>query len=204
MLDAQTLTTFRDCLSAHAGQELTPQLCAILDGIVRFGPDRSIPLEQFAPGQHGQYRLGVERLSLILSELHELHQEHWAETEKHRHGLVLRPDYEQIIARERAGCLLQFTARAQDGSLAGQLRMYLGRSLHTQTLFAEEDTLFVRPAHRGGLMVMGLMRYAEAALRQVGVREIRADSKLVNDAQVLMQRMGYQPVALKFHKMFQE
>lgn len=204
MLDALTLQTFRDCLADHAGQPLTAELCAILDSIVRYGPDRSISPDRFDPRRHGRYQLRAERFSEILAELHELHVAHWSETERHRHALGLKPDYEQMIARERAGQLIQFTARAPDGEMAAQLRMYIANSTHTQTLFAEEDTLYVCPPHRQGLMVMGLLRYAEAALRSLGVREIRVDSKLTNDAHVLMARMGYQQVSMKFHKFFEE
>ena len=203
MLDAATLQTFRECLAAHAGQVLTTELCHILDGIVRFGPERGIDLAQFEPLGHGGYVIAAESFREILPELRELHRIHWLETEKHRHGLPLDPDYGAMAARERAGQLLQFTVRAA-GELVGHVRMYLGVSLHTQTLFAEEDTLFVAPGHRGGLLVVALMRYAERALRAVGAREIRADSKLLNKADVLMRRLGYTPVALKFHKHFED
>lgn len=203
MLDPATLQTFRECLAAHVGQELTADLCHILDGIVRFGPDSSIDLAQFAPITHGGYEIRAESFREILPELQELHRVHWVETEKHRHGLPLDPDYEVMATRERAGRLLQFTVRA-GGELVGHVRMYLGTSIHTQTLYAEEDTLFIRPGHRGGLLVLALMRYAERALRAVGAREIRADSKLLNKADVLMKRLGYTPVALKFHKHFED
>lgn len=204
MLDAATLQTFRECLAAHAGQELSTDLCHILDGIVRFGPDRSIDPAQFEPEIFGTYTIRAERFVEIFEELEPIHAEHWQETEKHRHGLALNPNYDLLFARERAGQLLQFVARAADGSIAGHVRMYLGTSVHTSTLFAEEDTLFMRPQHRGGYLVVRLLRYAERALRRVGAREIRADSKLLNDADVLMKRMKYTPVALKFHKFFED
>ncbi|WAC72065.1 GNAT family N-acetyltransferase [Roseateles sp. SL47] len=153
--------------------------------------------------EHGAYTIRAESFRQILPELRVLHAEHWAETEKHRHKLPMDPDYDVMAARERAGRLLQCTVRDASGSLVGHVRMYLAESIHTRTIYAEEDTLFIRPGHRGGLLVMRLMRFAEAALRELGAREIRADSKLLNKADVLMRRLGYTPVALKFHKHFE-
>jgi hypothetical protein len=48
------------------------------------------------------------------------------------------------------------------------------------------------------------MRFAETDLRSIGVREIDADSKLVNNADTLMRRLKYQPVAIRFSKIFKE
>lgn len=198
------LSQFRALLTEHLGQELTPSLCAELELVARSAPDLSIDLAQFQPLTYGGYTIRPERFAAVVDELHPLHQLHWQETEKHRHGLPMAPNYAAMAASERAGQMLQFTARAPGGELVGHVRMYLGTSRHTQTLFGEEDTLFLHPAHRGGFLVMALMRYAEQALRQLGAREIRADSKLLNKADVLMRRLGYSPVALKFHKFLED
>ena len=116
-------------------------------------------------------------------------------------GLPMRPDYVAAMAQEQAGRMVQFTVRhAPTGELVGNLRMYLAQSTHTQTPYAQEDTLYLKPEHRGGFTVMALLRFAEAALQSIGVQEIRIHSKLVNNADVLMRRMKYQPVALEFVK----
>ena len=75
--------------------------------------------------------------------------------------------------------------------------------MHTGTVFAQEDTLFIVPEHRGGFLAVHLLRYVEQVLVGcLGVREIRADSKLVNNAGVLMRRLGYTPTAQQFVKVF--
>lgn len=203
MLDTDTIAHLRCILAENVGKPLTRELCHLIDQTARFDPDRSIDLGQFQPEAYQAFTFSAERFATMVDELEPLHQAHWLETEKHRHGLALRPDYQGAIARERAGGLLQFTARI-GGHLAGHVRMYVGTSMHSQTLFGEEDTLYICPEHRGSFMVMGLMRYAERCLRRIGVREIRADSKLLNRADVLMRRLGYTPVALKFHKFFED
>jgi L-amino acid N-acyltransferase YncA len=190
----------RAAMVRHLSLQLTPAAAAAIEAEAFHVPEASIDPTRFAPVQHGHYSIQVESFRGILEELAPLHAEHFAETEKHRHGLQLRPDYDGIAARERAGRALQFTVR-RDGELAGHLLMYLFRSTHTQTLVAEEDTLFMRPAHRGGMTAVALLRYAERVLIELGVREIRANSKLINNADVLMRRMRYQPVAIQFVKM---
>ena len=39
---------------------------------------------------------------------------------------------------------------------------------------------------------------------QIGVREIEANSKLINGADVLMRRRKFTPVAIQFHKIVKE
>jgi GNAT superfamily N-acetyltransferase len=167
-----------------------------------FGPEALIDVAQFAPLQVGEYVIRAERFVEVLPELRPLHAAHWRETEKYRAGIAMDPDYEAMIERERIGRLLQIVARAPDGAIAGHVRMFLGHSLHTRTLYAEEDTLYVAPGHRGGPVAIRLMRYAEKCLLTLGVREIRANSKLSNHADVLMRRLGYPAVATQFCKVF--
>lgn len=195
MIDLQR---FRTAVAAHLGEPLTPEVAAAIELACRDTPS-PIDLQQFDPVRAGAAVIHVERFAEIVDELHALHQAHWLETERHRHQLPLAPNYDAMAARERRGHLLQVTARVA-GELVGHVRMYLGLSLHSQTLWAEEDTLYVAPAHRGALLGLRLLRYTEDALRRLGVREINANSKLVNNADVLMRRMGYTPVATQFVK----
>ncbi|MGE4243997.1 GNAT family N-acetyltransferase [Ramlibacter sp.] len=194
------LSTFRTVLAQHLGAELTPERCAAIEDALFRGPDRSVDPMQFEPILHHDYIVQVESFRAIMEELKPLHAAHWSETEFHRHGLPFNPDYEGVAARERAGRAVQFTVR-REGELVGQLLMYLFTSTHTQTPVSEEDCLFIRPDHRGGMLVMKLLRYAERVLHQIqGPHLIRTSSKLVNRADVLMRRMGYQPFALQFFK----
>lgn len=198
------LDIFRNALAAKLGQVLTPEDAAELEHALFFQSDESHDPSKFGALERDGYTIQAERFRDIVDEMHQLHLEHWSETEKHRHGLTMNPDYAGFIARERAGNLIQFTMRTQAGELVGNLRMFISTSSHTQTRYASEDTLFIKPAHRGGFAVMALMRFAESSLLAIGVREIRVNSKLVNKADVLMRRMGYDPVALEFVKIFKE
>lgn len=192
-------------LARHANEVLTLERARAIVNEVFASREQPIDLSQFEPIEHRDYRIQPERFMDVLPELHPLHQQHWLETEGYRHGLELRPDYMAMGARDARGGCLQLTVRHQHGMrLVGHLRMWLGTSLHTRTLYADEDTLYLDPFHRGGFLVIALMRYAERCLRQLGVREIRANSKKANDAGVLMRRLGYNHVAEQFVKVFPE
>lgn len=193
----------RQALGSALGKTLTPELAAQIEAGAFDWEDHAHSPLKFGSVKYKDYTIQVELFREIVQELHELHVEHWKETERHRHGLKLNPDYDSAIASERAGKLIQFTMRTASNELVGNLRMYVVTSLHTQTPYAMEDTLYIKPNHRGSFAVMALLRFAEDSLWAVGVREIRTNSKLVNRADVLMRRMGYEPVALEFVKFFE-
>jgi hypothetical protein len=124
----------------------------------------------------------VESFRAIRDELHPLHVEHWNTTEKARHSLGLKPDYDGFAAAEMQGRLLQFTAR-RNGDLVGNIRMYLYTSTHDGTLVAKEDTFFMRPAVRRGFAAIRFWQYMERCVTGgLGVRQIRTDSKVDLDA----------------------
>lgn len=195
------ISPLRQALGAHLGQVLTPELACAIE-VESATHHQAFDPAQFGHTERDGYSIQAERMAGIVHELHALHEAHWLETEKYRHGLELNPDYARYLAIEASGGLIQFTAR-KDGQLVGNMRMFLANSLHTQTPVATEDTIFISPAHRGGFLVMAMLRFAETALLSIGVREIRSNSKLVNRADVLLRRMGYEPFAIQMVKFYE-
>lgn len=199
---------FRMAMAQHMGRIMTPEMAAAIEAAAFHEPDRSVSPQRFAPVRHGDYTIRVESFREILEEIAPMHEEHWQETEKHRHGLRINPAYDRMMALERAGSLVQYTVRcghSGDGEIAGHLRMYQLESMHTQLPVAHEDTLFLRPDHRpGGHLMVALLRYAEATHAELGAREIQANSKVVNNADVLMRRLRYQHVGNQFSKILTE
>src|SRR5687768_7780021 len=131
-----------DILKASIGQPLTPELAADIMLASQQVP-ALIPFDVFErirPETCGAFTFAHERLEDIIDEMRPLHQAHWAETEKHRHGIAFNPDYETFCRYERAGRCIVFTLR-EDGRLLGNFSLYLDRSMHTKTLLATEDTL---------------------------------------------------------------
>lgn len=200
-----TATCLRDALHAHFGAVLTPDLAVQIEFDAHDRFDRGIAPARFAPRRYRNLVFRVESLRAILAELEPLHAAHFEETEKHLAGFELKPDYAYMAERERMGTLVQFTARDEAGKLVGNLRMYLGTSLHTGSLFAEEDTFYLVPEVRKGFAALSMLRYAEDMLTGVlGVREVRASTKIVNAASKLMDYRGYAHVANQYIKTFKE
>lgn len=200
------IARIREVIKEHLGQVLTPEIACALEMAARQPidpPDTSWNPETFGQQEYHGYVFAVERLSEILAEIHPLHEAHFLETEKHRLGFGLNMDYDYLMAAEHGGRLIQFTLRC-DGVLVGNIRMFIANSLHTGTQYASEDTFFVMPAHRKGLLAVRFWQFMEQAVKAVGVREIRTDSKVANKVHRLNEYCGYTHVANKFVKIFKE
>ncbi|OWT55282.1 GNAT family N-acetyltransferase [Candidimonas nitroreducens] len=190
-----------DVVGGYLGQTLTPEVAARLtaDVLTRCynGP---ISIEGVAPQRVGSYLVECSRLADDLDGLKALHLQHWRETERHRQGLEFNPDYNRALDLEWQGRYLLIVARHIDGALVGNYGLYISRSMHTQTLMATEDTLFLAKEHRRGRLGISMIRYAEHALEQLGVRELNVSVKLVNEVGPMIERMGYEPVGTQYTK----
>jgi hypothetical protein len=72
--------------------------------------------------------------------------------------------------------------------------MYLDRSTHTQTLIATEDTLYLLPEARRGMVAKRFVRYVESVMTLLGAREINITVKTVNKAARFFRLLGYRHV----------
>ena len=194
-----TVHPLRQALGAHLGMVLTPEVAAAIEQAAFALPDESHNPAKFGTQAYRGYVFAVERISEILDEIHPLHEAHFLETEKHRLGFGLSMNYPYYIASERAGSMVQFTLR-KDGELAGNIRMFIGTSLHTGTQYAAEDTFFIMPEHRKGFLAIRFWQFMESSMAAIGVAEIRTDSKLINHVNRLNEYCGYTAVATKFVK----
>lgn len=195
-----SLHAFRTALASKLGEVVTPELCAWLEAHAFDRYRQPVDPEHFSQVMYRGLTFGVERIADIQAEIHPLHQAHWEETEKHRNGRQMLPDYEAFKADEQAGRLIQFTARDANGALVGNIRMYLYTSRHDQTLECKEDTFFILPAHRQGFTAIRFWQYMESCVRKLGVRDIYTDSKVVNQVGRLNEYLGYSHIGNLFHK----
>lgn len=195
----------RKALASQLGKTLTPEIAAFIESSAFDFEDYSHDPRKFGEKLYKGVVFKVERFSDVLGELHPLHQMHFLETEVHRHGFELKPNYEYMADMERQGKMVQFTARdAETGKLVGNIRMYLQRSLHTDNLYASEDTYYVIPEYRKGFMALRFWQFMEESLKAIGVQEIRTDSKVINKVNRLNEYCGYKHVANKYVKIFTE
>lgn len=197
------MTLLRDALGAQMGCTLTPEVAAAIICAAVDRADRALQPQSFPPRAHGGLVFQAESFRDVLPELIPLHEAHYLETEQHLAGVALAPNYDYMAERERRGQLVQFTARDAAGALVGNLRMYTGTSLHTGRRFAEEDTFYLSPVARRGMNALAFLRYAEDMLvAHVGVDELRANTKTVNETHRLLARRGFKHVANQFIKTF--
>lgn len=187
-------------LDDNVGHVLTPErAAAIAREFMHMVLGQPLDIESLDTFQSGNYTLQPERCAAVLPELAKLHLAHWQETEHYRHGLEFNPDYEGGLMREACGEYLLLTMR-HEGALVGNFGMAFSRSAHTQTLLAQEDTVFISPEHRKGRNFLRLMQYGEYAARHFGARELRLTTKLTNRVADMLPRMGYEHVAQQFVK----
>lgn len=200
------LATLYEVVGRRLGQTLSPEVASDIVGDIaaHFYPG-PIEFPGVAPRMLGSYVLESQRLSAVLPQIKRLHQEHWQETEGHRHSIPFDMDYDRLLDTELQGRYFLFTAtHHRTGELVGNMAGYTSRSVHTKTLMATEDTLFLSKEHRRGRLGIALMQYAEHALHAIGVRELQVSVKLVNSVGPMIERMGFKPVGTQYTKVLQE
>lgn len=192
-------TVLHAILRRNEGQILTPELILGLMQGAAYVPERYIDLDQFGQREFGAFTFQVERMEKVASELHPLHEAHWQETEKHRHGLALDYAYGALALADRQGRFLQFTVR-RSGELVGYSGMNIHVSTHTKTLVATEDSLFLRPDCRGGRTIFKFIDFIDESLTLLGVKEVRLSTKMVNSTDKLLMKCGFKPFATQLVK----
>lgn len=93
----------------------------------------------------------------------------------------------------RAGHLINYVAR-KDGDVVGYANIYLTSDMHNGELIAEEDAIYVLPAHRNGTG-RHLTRFVLADLKSRGVKRLNVTAVTDTRAVKLWQRIGFRPVA---------
>jgi len=142
----------------------------------------------------------LERLHDIQPEVNQLWALHYAETEGYR-GAPMIPQLDQFYRMEDAGMWRQFTARDDvDGHLVGHLGYMVHVGRHTGVLTATEDFFYLRKEYRGGYNALRLLRFAIGRLKAEGCKQIGMSSKMTNDIEPLLKRVGFDLVA-KFYTM---
>lgn len=190
------MTNLHDILWRNEMQVLTPELIIGIE----YGASTAAgtPIGNRKPlidslgefvGKAGAVSFHVERLADCLEEVRLQHADQWDEIEPIRTGL--NPDYERQIEMERTGAYVLFTARDSEGVLVGNTSCYLFKSIHTQRLIAKEDTMYLVPVVRKGMLAVKFFRYCEEQLIRAGAMEITVSVKTTNEAHKLWERQGY-------------
>lgn len=193
----------RAALASVIGKQLTPEIATFIELYV-FGSSNT----PHNPGRFGvkaykNIEFRCERFADIAEELRNLHEEHYAETEIYRSSIPLSPNYDEIIALERSGSALQFTARESGSNeLVGNILISLFVDTWTNVLCAADLDIFVSPRCRKGFMAAKFFGFVEESLASLGVKEIRIGTKTINRSGKLFEYLGYEHVANMYSKVF--
>jgi GNAT superfamily N-acetyltransferase len=141
-------------------------------------------------GRYNGITFSAEPLLDCLEEIKAQHQLQWDELKQGEHGLVLKPNYDGLLAGNALGKYIVFTAR-KDGVLVGNCSVWLYESNHTQDLMATEDTLFLQKEFRKGRTGIKFFQYCEEVLKRLGVVEIAFSVSPSNNVWKVWERLGY-------------
>lgn len=148
-----------------------------------------------------KYSFAKEGFEETLEEAKHLYQAHWQETEMFRHGNQFSPDYERYKQFDKIGYLHLYTAReAGSGKLVGDLIVYLTKGMHDGKVLAIEDTWYLLPEVRGGMLAVRFLDFVEKAVHAAGAQEVYLTVKVGNRAAELLQARGYQLVGYQLWK----
>ena len=127
-------------------------------------------------------------------------QTHWQEVALHKALMVLKPDVEAYRELEAKGQLVSLGAFMGEEPIGYSINL-LRRHLHYADLVvAQNDLLFVSPAHRKGLAGHLLIRWTERTVRAHGARLMLWHAKPGTPMESLMPRLGYGVQDVMFSK----
>lgn len=142
----------------------------------------------------------VESLTERLDEMKPLFPEHWAELALNQDKVLLDPQYDIYLERDRRGEVL-FVAGRCNGALVGYFVGFVAPGLHYRTcLTLTMDIFWVHPEYRGR-QGLKLFRTVEAEAKRRGVQRMFVGSKCHKDASWLFERLGYTEVE-RYYSLF--
>ena len=142
----------------------------------------------------------VETVGECLSEMKPLLEKHWEEIALHKDKIKLDPDYDKYQEMEDAGTLQIVTARV-GGQLVGYFISFVLMHPHyKEHSFAVNDILFVDMSYRRTLVGVGMFKYAEDKLKELGVSVIMVSMKTHAPFDHLCESLGYTNVERTYSK----
>lgn len=184
-------------LARQVGQVLTPELAKAIVREACSNPDLSIDPGRFAPEHHGGYTFQCERLADAEDELVAQRTRYLYEVSD---GAPVLTNWRRLREMQHRAELVIFTARDGAGQMVGSVWLYVGANIDTTRLSVTDDLLYVEPAHRGALVGLHLVQYAERCVFALGVREATFHFRLENGADRMARFLGYTPDGIRVTK----
>lgn len=145
------------------------------------------------------YSFNTESFEATYPELEPLYREHYGEMcarlrAEGQEVSPFNPRLDEYFKASRGGYLHTFTARC-DGQVVGYVNVYITNDMHNGDRIAQEDALYVTPAHRNGVG-RRLALYGLAAIRNLGAKRMNVSAATDPRATKLWERLGFKPVAV--------
>lgn len=140
-----------------------------------------------------------EDLEQALEEGKPLFEAHWRETEMYQSGIPFDPNYKRYIDFNKTGFYQFYTVR-KDGELVGDAGVYVTEGMYTRKKIATEDTWYLKPEVRGGILAARFLGFVEEQLRQQGVEDFYMQTKLANKAGKILELRGFTHIANQYWK----
>lgn len=112
----------------------------------------------------------------------------------------IKIDIEAYQRAERVGCLRVFTARSEEGELAGYAIYYVAIHPHYLTPQAIQDGMYILPKFRGLHVSSLLLKWVHKQLATEGVLDVYQSVPCSNDFGVILYRLGFRPLETVHHK----
>lgn len=125
-----------------------------------------------------------------LPKIQALMEDHWKEVASHQDIRRLKPNTEAFRILEEKGKLL--TLFVMDGDLiVGYSVNILVDHMHSDTLVAQNDAIYVDPAYRKSGAGIRLMKVTERAAKDCGAKLLFWHSKPDSRLDTVLDRLGY-------------
>lgn len=116
--------------------------------------------------------------------------EHWHESARNKHLMVLKPDLPRYTAMEAAGCLLSLVAYDDDEVVGYSVNIISPHLHYADLICAHNDVLFVAKPKRESALGMKLIRDTERACKARGAHLMLWHAKENTTLSRILPRMG--------------
>jgi hypothetical protein len=143
----------------------------------------------------------VEPFLMVLEEMALAAYVNYAETGLDPERLPYAPDWDQCLQYDPSGHLIVVTARKRD-KLIGYALGLVGPFKHSKDkIYADLDTIWVRPDNRSGFVGLKLIKkWEDEVLKRGDVSFILVNSSFKKPIGALLKRRGYEPVETVYYK----
>lgn len=162
-----------------------------------FGPREAVLLEKTSAAS-SVYSVAIEKFEATYPELERLYRMHYGEMRDRlgADGIPIgeyAPRLDRYIAASNEGWLITYVVR-MEGKAVGYSNVYLTQDMHNGEFIAQEDTIYIDPAHRNGIG-RKLTLFILENVKMRGVKRASVTSSTDMRVGKIWKRMGFKHAA---------